>query len=250
MTARDAEPGYPATSPWDMGDVVKAMAFSLMVITVGAFALLAAAKFLQLKGVPTALLRVSITVGQAVLQNLAFVVSVWLCGLRKYRVGINSLGLRPFRIGMGCGSAAIAFIVALGFNVSYRIVVMVSTGRQVQATPILPLFGGGLTGLALAIVVGSLLVPLVEETFFRGFIFPGLARRFGITAGMILSAGLFGAAHLNLDTFIPLSFFGLVLTLLYSVTGSIYPGIILHSVNNSFALLVAYLIETGFAPSP
>ena len=42
---------------------------------------------------------------------------------------------------------------------------------------------------------GILVAPLVEETMFRGFLYPIVARRFGIAAGVIVTGVLFGAMH-------------------------------------------------------
>jgi hypothetical protein len=139
----------------------------------------------------------------------------------------------------------VALFVAFGFNFLYSLMVG-GLGHTVEQTPVLPLFGEGLLGLAVALVIASIIVPFAEEILFRGYLFPGLMRRFGFMAGLLLSAILFGAAHGSPDAFVPLSFFGIILGLLYSATGSIYPGILLHSVNNSIALLAAYLLESGF----
>jgi membrane protease YdiL (CAAX protease family) len=49
--------------------------------------------------------------------------------------------------------------------------------------------------------------------------------------------------HLDLATFLPVAFLGLLLTLLYEATGSLYPSIIAHACNNGFGLLLAYLLE-------
>jgi len=42
---------------------------------------------------------------------------------------------------------------------------------------------------------GILVAPLVEETMFRGFLYPVVARRFGMAAGVIVTGTLFGAMH-------------------------------------------------------
>jgi CAAX protease family protein len=43
--------------------------------------------------------------------------------------------------------------------------------------------------------LGILVAPVVEETIFRGCIYPVIARRFGIRAGILLTGILFGLAH-------------------------------------------------------
>ncbi|MEX2246350.1 MAG: type II CAAX endopeptidase family protein [Dehalococcoidia bacterium] len=51
-----------------------------------------------------------------------------------------------------------------------------------------------LLGLTSALAV--LFAPVAEEVFYRGFILPGLARTWGLAAGIAASGALFGASHL------------------------------------------------------
>ncbi len=243
MTNDAPEMDNVKNSPWNVGDIVKAILLSGILIVVAIAAVVGGGLLLRVVGIHLENSRVLIVVALVIVQNLAFAVSVWVFGLRKYGAGVARLGLQPFAAGAGCAYAAFALLLSFGFNAFYGVVT--HAGDQVQPPEVLPLFGGGLFGFALALFIASGLVPIVEETFFRGFLFPGLARRFGFAAGALLSAVLFGAAHLSGASFIPLSFFGLVLALLYGATGSIYPGIVMHSVNNSIALLATFFIEAG-----
>src|SRR5579875_3361020 len=91
--------------------------------------------------------------------------------------------------------------------------------------------------------------PMCEETFFRGFLF-GVLRRLPLRAGArdlgpwvaaVIVAILFGLAHTgsaNPEYLIPLGFLGFLLCLVRWRTRSLYPGMALHSANNSIALAV------------
>ena len=101
--------------------------------------------------------------------------------------------------------------------------------------------------LIAAAVFVCVLAPIAEEFFFRGFIF-GVLRRMGIeVAGRqlgpwlaaVATGILFGLAHTGSASsqyLIPLGFLGFVLCLLRWRTGSLYPCMALHSINNSLAL--------------
>jgi membrane protease YdiL (CAAX protease family) len=89
--------------------------------------------------------------------------------------------------------------------------------------------------------------PMVEEFFFRGFIFGALRRmriefaghQLGTWAAAIITGILFGLAHTGSASsryLIPLGFLGFVLCLLRWRTRSLYPCMALHSINNSVAL--------------
>lgn len=80
--------------------------------------------------------------------------------------------------------------------------------------------------------------PVVEELFFRGFLFPALRGWHGVLPAALIVGVLFGAAHaLGSDPayLVPLALFGFGLCLVYAWTGSLYPGIGLHALNNSIA---------------
>jgi uncharacterized protein len=91
--------------------------------------------------------------------------------------------------------------------------------------------------------------PICEETFFRGFLF-GVLRRLPLHLGerdlgpwvaAIIVGILFGLAHTgsaNPEYLIPLGFLGFLLCIVRCRTKSLYPGMVLHSANNSIALAI------------
>jgi hypothetical protein len=91
--------------------------------------------------------------------------------------------------------------------------------------------------LLLLLVLLAGLVPLVEELFFRGVIYPLLRHRWGAVAAVVGSAALFAVVHF-IPLLMPALFFvGLILGLLREWSKSVIPGIILHSMQNGLALL-------------
>lgn len=81
--------------------------------------------------------------------------------------------------------------------------------------------------------------PVSEEVCFRGMLYGGLREKLSRVAAAAIAALLFGGLHAltGVSAVPPLIAFGFVLCLLYEKTGSIVPGILLHMLNNSVALL-------------
>jgi membrane protease YdiL (CAAX protease family) len=82
--------------------------------------------------------------------------------------------------------------------------------------------------------------PIIEETIFRGFIFPAFAKHYGIIAGALISSLLFGIAHFQPNVSIYTFILGLILCRLYYKFGSIVPGIAFHMLNNYLAYYAIY----------
>jgi membrane protease YdiL (CAAX protease family) len=97
-----------------------------------------------------------------------------------------------------------------------------------------------MTGSGLASLIGVVLVaPVVEELLFRGVILRGLLQRYQPRRAIIISAVIFGAAHLNLYQFIGASMMGLLLGWLYLRFDSTLPCILLHGFFNAAAMATA-----------
>jgi CAAX protease family protein len=96
-------------------------------------------------------------------------------------------------------------------------------------------------GIALAAVLAVVvLAPIAEEVFFRGFFFAGLRSRWSLWPSALLSGAIFGLVHAPTGptAAIPLAGLGVGLAWLYNKTGSIYPCIFAHFLNNAIAISV------------
>jgi membrane protease YdiL (CAAX protease family) len=85
----------------------------------------------------------------------------------------------------------------------------------------------------------TVVAPIAEEFLFRGYIFTALRGWAGVAGSALLTGALFGVIHFSPDRpaayLVPLALFGVLLCLLYWKTGSLYPCIALHAINNALA---------------
>lgn len=145
------------------------------------------------------------------------------------REAAAQLGLRSFR-----PSALKWMGAAVGAYLLFAVLYGVLVGEPHQKD-IAEKFGAVPVQILLIVVAA----PISEEVCFRGFLFGGLRERLPRLAAALISATIFGALHATtgISAVPPLIFFGFVLALLYERTGSIVPGILLHMLNNSVALI-------------
>jgi membrane protease YdiL (CAAX protease family) len=98
--------------------------------------------------------------------------------------------------------------------------------------------GEGMTLLLLSAALTCVIAPFCEEFLFRGFIYTALCSWRGPWPAAILTGVVFGGIHAGSAPavdLVPLGALGFGLCLLYRRTGSLYPCIAAHSLNNSLA---------------
>ena len=94
-----------------------------------------------------------------------------------------------------------------------------------------------------ALFVIALAPAVCEEMLFRGLILHSLKARYRAVSAMAVTAVLFGFYHMSLVKFIPTGLLGLVLCYVVWRTGSIYPAMLMHFLNNAYSVAITYYPE-------
>ena len=163
-----------------------------------------------------------------------------------FRLALNALGFRRFRLGNALFWVIVLMIVIFGVNTfySYLITILhlnVQTNDQLilQQSKIAPL------STYATLFAAVFIAPFCEEVFFRGFVFPGLRHSMSVGWAIVISSLLFGIAHADPGSFPVLFVIGLALAFLRWRTQSIWPCIMLHMLNNGIAALIIVLSMQG-----
>ncbi len=186
-----------------------------------------------------ALLLLFLYVTLGVLRDTPFWPSV---GWRAFPGGGLPFKSRAWRYFMfGCG---LALVIA---GVGYRF-------QPKEKPPIEELFKdprGALLLMALAVFVA----PLVEETLFRGYLYPLFARKLGVPAGILLTGLLFGLMHgsqlgWTWGLVVPLILVGVVFTYVRARAGTVLASYLLHLGYNSMIAVSVAVATRGFQQIP
>jgi CAAX protease family protein len=201
-----------------------------------------------------------IAIADTFVQDVAFILAAVYCArIGGRRVYAWQLGLRPPRVGWRSAAGMIVLLIVafLLLNVIWQ--ELFSPGKE----KILEQLGSNENAALLLLSAGltCVVAPISEEILFRGFIFTALRNWRGTFPAALITGLLFGAVHAGsapLLDLVPLAALGFGLCLLYRYTGSLYPCIITHSLNNSIAfaslegwgwqalvLIVASLVTIG-----
>jgi uncharacterized protein len=109
----------------------------------------------------------------------------------------------------------------------------------------------GPLAFALLLVAAAVVAPFVEELFFRGFLFGLYRRRQPLWLAYLVSSVLFTILHLEPTRMNPAQMGGLavgifmlaiILAWVYQHTGSLYPSMVAHAVNNATGLILFYTV--------
>jgi membrane protease YdiL (CAAX protease family) len=92
--------------------------------------------------------------------------------------------------------------------------------------------------LAMGLIVGALLTPLVEEVTNRGLIFPGMLK-YGVFKAIIFSSVVFALCH-KPSSIITAFGFGLYANIVFLRTGQLWFSFITHATYNSLVISNEY----------
>lgn len=159
----------------------------------------------------------------------------------------HTIGWRKIETGRFPQAAVYSGLVLAGFFLS----VIVSLGSALfppkKDLPIESLFQDPHTTL-LFMLIAVLLAPLVEETIFRGYIYPVIGRSFGKVWAILATGLLFGLLHAEQlwggwGQIALLVFVGIVLTFARAVSRTVVAGFVIHTSYNSVQV-IGLLIAT------
>jgi uncharacterized protein len=100
-------------------------------------------------------------------------------------------------------------------------------------------------------IIAVTLGPLMEELFFRGFLYPVLARRMGVAWGIVLTALPFGLMHMPQYGYawgplLVIFLVGVVCTAVRAAMKSVGASFLVHAGYNGTQMVIAAILTDGF----
>ncbi len=172
-----------------------------------------------------------VLVGVAVILGETLMIALLVPLVRSRRLRPRDFGLRRTIPTPGAGYAILALIGYAAAICIWIALIPQTTNQAAHKLTAVTQHPGTLA--AVLIVVGlALFAPLCEEVFFRGVLYRSLRNRLSLWPAVLIAGSLFGLIHIfayPLNT-IPIKIvFGILMCLLYERTGSLLPGIAVHS---------------------
>lgn len=166
----------------------------------------------------------------------------------------RTIGWRPLETGRR--PRALVYLGIFGAGFVFATVIEIASGLVGTKTklPIEKLFQDRVAAI-LFMLMAVLVAPVIEETIFRGYIYPVVARRFGVAAGVVGTGIVFGLLHApqlwgGWGQVVLLVIVGIVFTYARAVTGTVVASYLLHLSYNSFVSLAFFIASHGLRHLP
>ena len=85
--------------------------------------------------------------------------------------------------------------------------------------------------------------PVIEELFFRGFMYNAMKKYAGVFWAMTITASLFAGLHAHMVGFMPILALGILLAYLYEKTGSLVSSVTVHVIHNVSMVTLVFLVK-------
>lgn len=248
----DRTPRVDARTPFRWVDLVYLMVFYF--VCGGVLTVIVAAGAFVFFGIPPTTLRNStaewasvLIISQALLSGATLVFLYVVVRGRTSAAFWRTMGWRDFRSMASSGSVVLRYVFG-GFALAVVVGWLGNFVGRESGIPMEELFRSRQSVLML-MALGILVAPVVEETIFRGCIYPVIARKFGITTGIVATGTLFGLAHAQQlggawGQIGLLICVGIVLTYVRARAGTVAASYFVHLGYNTI-LFAGFYIATG-----
>lgn len=137
---------------------------------------------------------------------------------------------------MGCGTMLIGIILTSFVSMLFPTEAeMVSSGLMNELMS---------DNELLTFAVVALTPAICEEMLFRGFLFSAFRGKHKIVVSVLLTAVIFGVYHMSIVRFFTTALLGAALAVIVYYSGSIFPAMMMHAINNGIAVLQMYHPDT------
>jgi membrane protease YdiL (CAAX protease family) len=177
----------------------------------------------------------AVNIVATVVQDAGFVTAAVLFALRAGPLVPAQFGYVRTRLWPAIGWMAAAYV---GYGLLSQLWAQIVDTHAEDKLPTSFGVDESTVALVAVCVLVTVIAPLAEETFFRGYFFGALREWRGPWPAAVLTGAVFGAIHVGsapVVFLLPLGILGFMLCMVRWRTGSLLPCVALHAINNALA---------------
>jgi membrane protease YdiL (CAAX protease family) len=234
------KPGPAKWGIWDVGRVVVLfLFFGYMIVMVESFLI----KYMPIMENDN----VRMMVNTSILDIMA-VVFILHFTVGQYKDQLTTLGISAKNIGKNIFYGIVGYIAAAPMLVLVLavIAIIVNLTKYIpEKQPVVELFlkESNQQFLILTSIFTAVVGPLIEELFFRGFMYNAFKKRIGIFWAMFITSAVFASLHTNIVGFAPILVLGMLLAYMYEMTGTLVAPITIHVIHNLSMVFLVFLMK-------
>lgn len=189
-----------------------------------------------------------ISIANATIMDLVGIGIVFYFAAVRYKHKIKDLGLtfKNFAKNLSYGFLGyLAILPTLFITLVLTAAFLNFINREPAPQPIFNIFLEEKSAPALVYlsIFVAVLGPVMEEIFFRGFLYTAIKREMDTKGAILISGLLFSCLHAHLAGFLPILILGIFLAYLYEKTGSLVPSITVHVSHNLVMVFLMFLVK-------
>ncbi|MFA6078872.1 MAG: type II CAAX endopeptidase family protein [Candidatus Omnitrophota bacterium] len=186
-------------------------------------------------------------VNSSILDTLAIVFILYFT-VGRYKEKAEALGISIKNFFKNVFYGMVGYVAA----VPALVLVLIVTALIIQVTkyvpekqPIVELFmkEDNAPFLIYTSIFTMIIGPILEELFFRGFMYNAFKKAIGVFWAMLFTSAVFAALHSNMAGFFPILVLGLLLAYLYEKTGTIISSVTVHIMHNLTMVFFVFLMK-------
>ncbi len=246
LSANQLTEAQPSDPPWNGWDILRLVFITIVALFVGVFTALLIARWLVYPHTHLGeIARVPLVVVAG--QSLAYLLIL----AYMYVLVTRERGRPDFLAAIHWNwPSNVAVCVLAGFVLSLLLQLVAHFLPIPKELPIDSFFRTPTEAWALGIL-SITLAPLMEELFFRGFLYPVLARSLGLPSAVFLTALGFALLHgaqlmFSWGPVLVIFLVGLVLTMVRAKTNSVAAGVLIHMAYNGTITVAMFAATDGF----
>lgn len=237
---RTAEPATPAWTLWDAGKVVILFIFFGYILVIIEALLATAFPVFKVENFKMII--------NSTLLDILVIVLILHFVLGERRQALRDLGLSFQNFGRNVVYGIMGYVATIPVLVLIVIAtfIVITVIKYTPAKqPVVDLFlkEKGAAFLTYAGIFAAVFGPIVEELFFRGFLYSALKKRAGVFWSMAITAALFSALHTHPVGFLPIMVLGMLLAYLYEKTGSLVSSVTVHVMHNAAMVFLVFVMK-------
>jgi uncharacterized protein len=161
--------------------------------------------------------------------------------LKYEKYNFNELGFKKINFIRAIGNIILGFLAYFMVSIAIHIIktsLNIDIPGYGEQQSYIPIFEG--LNIVYIFIIAAIIVPIVEETLFRGLIFKQISGSNQIK--ILISSLFFAIFHFQFEVFIPLLILGIIFGNLRVAQNSIFVPILFHIINNSIAVYLNFFL--------